>query len=90
MNLRPSQERTSYSQKEMETYHRTKEQVRGALTGQTVHGITSEIQYKREVYPCPFLILQRNSPGLAADPLMEKGKHVSETLGAHEPFEYFR
>lgn len=34
----------------------------------------------------PFLILQRNSPGLAADPLMEKGKRVSETLGAHEPF----
>lgn len=42
---------------------------------------------RKFTWPPFFVTLQRNSPGLAADLPMEKGKHTSE---AHELFYYFR
>lgn len=71
-------------------YRLTKEQVRGALTDKQCMASLVKFNTNGKFIHVPFLILQRNSPGLATNPRMEKGNHVSETPEAHEPFYYFR
>lgn len=71
-------------------YRLTEERVRGALADKQCMASPVKLNTNGTFIHVPFLILQRNSPWMASDPPMGKGKRVSETLEAHEPFSYFR